>query len=175
MLVTLTPRQMRMGCNHAIERKLESLYGKFANHDFKPKDFAWRDEIEGTLAEIAVAEALNLPWTGAKTWDAPADVGENIQVRWAADATRRLIIRPCDTDTDIFYLVTGDLGTYEIHGWITGAEGKQRDFMMAPGDRPDAYFVPQWVLHRLDGDTVIPPPALAVPTTMDFLSKFTVT
>ena len=84
MLVTLTPRQMRMGCNHAIERKLESLYGKFANHDFKPKDFAWRDEIEGTLAEIAVAEALNLPWTGAKTWDAPADVGENIQVRKTA-------------------------------------------------------------------------------------------
>jgi len=175
MQVTLTPRQLRMGANHAVERKVESLCGEFRNHDRKTTEFAWRDEIEGTLAEMAVAEALKLPWTGARNWDAPADVGDNIQVRWAADSTRCLIIRPGDSDTDNFFLVTGELGVYQIHGWVSGAEGKNPDFMKAPNGRPPAFFVPQWALHRLAGDASIPPPAQAPAISGANLAKFSVT
>lgn len=79
-----------------------------------------------------------------------ADVAGH-QVRQAAGGRNSsLIVRPHDRDDDIFVLVLGWHRLYELTGWMTGAEAKQRTFLCAPDpSRPKAWMVPNQKLHPI--------------------------
>lgn len=102
--------------------------------------------IEGCCAEMAVAKALNVYWSGKGDFRAP-DVGA-VDVRQTTHEKGRLILHPSDPDDRRFYLVIGKNGEYRVAGWIMGRDGKQQKFWADPvGGRP-AFFVPQDALEN---------------------------
>lgn len=102
----------------------------------------WGFHIESAHAELAVAKALGIYWGfGVNTFHVPDIVDTNIEVRWSA--RNDLKIRP--DDSGIVVSVTGKCPEYEIKGWITATEGKQKQFYHA--FPPPCYFVPHACLH----------------------------
>jgi hypothetical protein len=103
-----------------------------------------QNDIEGAGAEIAVAKSFNVYWHGSvNVFKDYPDVGRNTQVRQTKHKTGRLIITDRDPDDQLFVLVIGEMPTYDIIGFIKGADAKREEFIDAPAGRPPAYFVPQ--------------------------------
>lgn len=112
----------------------------------------WNEHIEGACGELAVAKALGVYWGGhVNNFTGPDLVHPrgNIQVR-TAGAHGHLIVRPGDSATDIWVLVTGKAPNYVIHGWILGADAKKPEYLKDWSGRPPAYFVPPAELASLD-------------------------
>lgn len=146
--VVLTKSEMFMAALTGVQRQIESVAdGRKDKHGYDGQD-GWGIHIEGAMAEIAVAKALNRYWdAGVNTFKA-GDVG-NIQVRHTKLAGGRLIVREGDTSEDVFVLVTGTSPAYSVLGWIRGMDAKKEEYWQAPAGRPGAYFVPQSHLHNL--------------------------
>lgn len=108
----------------------------------------WQKNIEGALGECALAKALNLYWPG-KGGFREHDV-HNMQVRSSERDDARLIIHKEDGDGDLFWLVTGKLGKYKVHGCISGEHAKREEWWSDPsGTGRPAYFVPREALEML--------------------------
>lgn len=102
--------------------------------------------IEGACGELALAKAMNWYWSGTvNTFRTGGDVGE-VQVRTRSSHDYDLIVREADSDTATFVLVTGTMPSYRVHGHVKGAAAKNPDWLAHHGNRPNAYFVPQWRL-----------------------------
>lgn len=111
----------------------------------------WGLHIEGAAGEMAAAKALNIYWAGTiNTFKKGGDLGARIQIRTRSRRDYELLVRPADRDEDIFVLVTGKSPHFEVHGWITGRDAKQADYLKTHGGRDPAYFVPHRALGRLD-------------------------
>lgn len=103
----------------------------------------WGIHIEGACGEAAFAKGLNLYWSGSvNTFKQGGDVG-SLQVRTRSREDYDLIVRSKDRDDDIFVLVTGQVPTYTIRGWIRGIDAKQSKYLKGHGGRTPAYFVLQ--------------------------------
>lgn len=115
--------------------------------------WSWHSHIEGALAELAVAKALNIYWAGGVNTFGAADVGADIQVRLRKPKTPEelpaLIVRPNDKPTDIYILVTGESPQFTVVGWISGLQAQNPEFLADYGGRGAAYFVPQHYLRSL--------------------------
>lgn len=108
----------------------------------------WAEHIEGACGELAVAKALGRYWDGSvNTFEQPDLPG--LQVRTRSQTYYDLIVRPADSDDDLFVLVTGRCPRYVVRGWIKGADAKQEQWLQTHGNRPGAYFVPQSALHEM--------------------------
>jgi len=105
----------------------------------------WQSDIEGALAELAFAKAMN--FYGGLTINnyKGADVGE-YHIRSSQHENGRLIVRPEDDPKCKYVLLTGFEGDYIVRGFIYGHEARQDEFWMAPNNRPGAWFVPQHAL-----------------------------
>jgi len=138
--------------------------------DLVRDDSEERNHIVGALGEHAFAKWLGetppkldalggvcpVCWlyTGTiNTFSRGGDVGR-YQVRTRVAERRPLIVREKDRDDDVFVLVvcrvtTAELSSvvssvsYEIAGWIYGADAKQYRWRRDPGGRGVAYFVPR--------------------------------
>lgn len=102
----------------------------------------WNEHIEGACGELAVAKALNIYWAGGIDTFSKPDIGANLQVRTRSKDNYDLIVRPKDSDEDIFILVTGKCPKYRIRGFVKGADAKQPQWLQDYGGRPPAYFIP---------------------------------
>lgn len=114
---------------------------------------AWAADITGALSEMAVSVGLKLPWNDPiraprqRNADGDRDVGD-FEVRSTTRERGSLILYPKDADDAPFILVTGQLPTFELRGWVYGHEGKQERFWRTDVRSP-AFFVPQSALKPL--------------------------
>jgi len=76
---------------------------------------------------------------------------DRYQVRQdAGGRNSSLIVRANDNDADVFVLVLGWHRLYEIVGWMTAKEAKQKKYLCAPDpSRPSAWMVPNRDLHPI--------------------------
>jgi hypothetical protein len=147
--ITLTFDEMTHAASIGAFRRIKSI----ANHrnpnsnNLKGVEFdRWRADIEGAMAEYAVAKWLNLPWTGSiETGDfKDADAGDNVQVRFTFHAGGGLLLYPKDRDAHLYVLTTGAYGTYQLLGWMQGSAGKVQMYLdHGKAKGLNAYLVPQ--------------------------------
>lgn len=109
----------------------------------------WQTDIEAAAAEIAVASLLDRFPCGLAASHVP-DVSGDLQVRHTEQATGCLIIRPGDDPAHRYVLVRGHYGVYEVVGWQYGHVSRQDRWLRGPGERPDAWFVPEDGLQPME-------------------------
>lgn len=105
--------------------------------------------VLGAKAEMAVAKALGLYWSGGVLGDYTApDVGP-YEVRACEDPQRRLIIHPADAEKKagrpfISVLLDRETGLRaELRGWIYPTDAARPEWWQDPtGQGRHAYFVP---------------------------------
>lgn len=113
-------------------------------------DFDWTNNIEGTMAEMAVAKALGIYFAPKRPQHQDPDLGTDIQVRWTPKPDNSLIVRQSDPKSHRFILVTGKAPSFTLHSWLLGAEAMQSSYWFAPNNgRPPAWFVPQSALRPM--------------------------
>lgn len=131
-------------CANALEK------GRVGAHGFDRDNERWQIDVEGVLAEAAAAKALGRvyePVVGELDTQL-GDIGPGLQVRSTRYPTGNLLIHKSDKDTDIFILVTGKYGIYDVRGWIYASEGKLDELWKVHGKR-GAFWVPQSRLNPL--------------------------
>ncbi len=147
MNIELTPVEMRMWAYQGVDRRISAVVkGRKGAHGFNRDDF-WQLDIEGLLAEAAVAKALGVyfaPITGALDTTL-GDVLPGVQVRSTKYKDGSLLLHATDSDDDRFILVTGAQGKYSLAGWCFGAHGKKQEYNRQYKGRW-AYWVDQSVL-----------------------------
>jgi hypothetical protein len=114
----------------------------------------WGGTIESTCAELAVAIALELDWTGREVWERPPvesvpDVGGSIEVRWSErgqfltfDATR-------DKESRLYVLVSGYAPRFKLLGYMAGDRCRRPEWHHSYPER-DVYRVPVEALNPID-------------------------
>jgi hypothetical protein len=153
--VTLTPHEMALAAQAGARREIQAAMR--ARKEAHGHDAArpWIDHIEGACAELAVAKVSDHYWRPVV--DEPLhtlqqDVGQSgrVQVRSTPRANGALILHLNDDPEARFLLVVGARGTYQIVGWIRGADGMANTFWRDPGTGRPAFFIPQPVLLPLN-------------------------
>jgi len=151
--VQLTKSEMYFAALVGVRRNIASFQVQSTNK-VKNKDFGWHIDIEAACAEMAVAKHFNLYWDGSVNTFKLPDVG-GFQVRHTQKLDGCLIVRPSDSDREMYLLIVGSSPVYFIVGWCYGHEAKQEQYVVGYNDMPPAWFVPQEYLHdihRADND-----------------------
>lgn len=134
-----------MGATVGVTRRIASLRRGETNK-VNNLDFGWHSDIEGALAELALAKYLNVFWDGSVNTFKKPDAG-GFQVRHTQYANGCLIVRAGDDPKQRYCLVTGTHPDYTICGWVQGEEAREDAFLRNPGESYQAWFVPQERLH----------------------------
>ena len=113
--VTLNKEELRLGALLGTDRMLEVL---------KPKHIAlWGRNINGCLAEIAVAKALDVQFIPTiNTFHEVSDLPGGIEVRWTKHRNGSLLVRTNDVLDRRYVLVLGQAPTFIVAGWAWGHE-----------------------------------------------------
>lgn len=110
-------------------------------------------EITGACGEMAVCKALGKFWTpSVNTFHTVADITPEIEVRATRHMNGCLIVRDNDPSDRYYFLVVGEPPTVEVVGYMLGEKAKHPTFMRDPHNQRPAYFVPQKMLTRIQGD-----------------------
>ena len=155
-MVQLTEEQRRRGetCGrrrYTVNRQRNITNRLVANMDVEEKI---QNDMYGALAEVFVAELLNVPWSGeVDSPDNIADAGEDIEVKSSRYRTAHLIVRPRShranpteyIKSHRYVLVTYDTNSldFTFAGWITGEEVMQDKFW-----KKDSWWIPQSELNK---------------------------
>ena len=148
--VVLSPSEIETGAIEGVRRCIQGIAKNRKPAYGAGRDKDWQLNIEGRLGEIAVAKFIGVYSCGTGKFRG-ADVGKNIEVRTRSSHTygvvpADLILHPDDPGDRPFYLVTGRNGSYRIHGWIRGRDGKLPGYWKDPAGGRAAFFVPPDVL-----------------------------
>ena len=109
-------------------------------------------QTEAFGAEIAVALYLNQPipeWHN-RNYKIKADVGSNIEVKWASKEVSPLYIQSWDRDDDVAVLVVGSAPTYYIVGWMPIAVAKQAKYKNSQNVEQNNFIVTQINLQDME-------------------------
>ena len=155
MLIELKGYEMMQGALCGIMRQLTNLKKGHKNAHGLGNGKDWQVNVEGALAEMALAKFLDVYWTNGE-FRAP-DVGV-VDVRSTHHMNGCLIVHDEDDSGRVFWLLTGENGKYTIRGWMYGyeAQNKEKYWKDPVGGRP-AYFVPQSDLHKADDRPMVKP------------------
>lgn len=140
--------EVLMGATTGMHRRIQSM----KLHPRSERDYTndrWGRDIESALAEVAVGKSLKMYWPGSIDVGSDPDVGK-LQVRHTELSNGHLIVRPRDSDLHTFVLVTGRMGIYQVHGWITGEEAKRIGDVRDPAGREPAHWINSGQLHPLN-------------------------
>jgi hypothetical protein len=141
--VSLSWAEMLLGCFAGCMRQVQNMKDARHNAYGMPDKLSWGENIEGVLAEMALAKALNKYWCGKGEFG-DVDIRPDIECRSTSGHDNRLILHKSDKDERKYYLITGQRGNYEVKGWCYGHDGKKTNFYDDPtGKNRPAYFVPQ--------------------------------
>jgi hypothetical protein len=150
--VDMVPRYVDVACKRTLRGLTKNRTHRAGYvHD-------WTNEINGTAAEPVVAMLLGRPWGDDPNLDYGGDVGPGVQVRWTRWKNGCLPLHAGpphdrwgreDFDDHVFFLVTGNLTRFRVHGWIEGVEGKQSEFWASEQTNP-CFMVPQDRLYGHD-------------------------
>lgn len=118
-----------VGCERFIDGILK---GRAPGHgsreaENRERGEGWFWDINGACGEKCVAKWLGVPWDGSFGKLRANDVGL-LEVRTAPQHNHHLILHDTDRDECLFIFVTGVGPVWRIHGFITGAKGKQRQW-----------------------------------------------
>ena len=148
MNVILSPHELYLAASIDMMRQVQNVRQKRSHRHGADPTQAWSMHIEGACGEAAAAKALGIYWSGAIGDHKAKDVGAH-QVRTTHRADGSLLLHKDDPDADLFVLVTGFAGDYQIRGWIQGFEGKKEEYWQTFSGRP-CFFVPQEALKPMD-------------------------
>lgn len=154
--ITLTWQEAAMASEVGRLRQLASIKaGRQDRHGFAGD--GWDVHIEGACGELAVAKRLGVYWDGSIDNFGGPDIPGGLQVRTRSQHGYELLIRPGDSDTAVWVLVTGRCPNYRVRGWLRGSEARQPRWLKSHGNRPAAYFVPTSALHPIEALTAAQP------------------
>ena len=147
--VNLTLAEMSIAAQVGVRRNLEAINKNLrGKHGFDGS--AWTVHIEGAAGEMAVAKTFGIYWDGSvNTFKNGGDV-QSYQVRTRSNIKWDLIVRDDDRDDDTFILVVGQAPRFFIVGSIVGRDAKKNEFLQSYGNRPEAWFVPQSSLRKIE-------------------------
>lgn len=151
--VTLTHPEIYLASQIGVMRNVASHQRKLPRGNRGAEannDHQWETDINGALAEMAVAKAYGVFWNPTVNVGKTADVGI-IQVRSNTRLNGHLIIRASDKDTEPFMLVICQNPVFHVVGWMMASEAKSPKFY-----RPEnKYGVEAW---WVDQDSLIRDP-----------------
>ena len=149
MRVELSWEEVLVGVVAGGYRRIKRLAGGRKDGYGHSGSDPWTMDIEGALAEIAVAKHLGLYWSGQGGRNAQDVLG--YEVRQTRHTAGHLTVHEHDDDDARYVLVTGQTGKYDIRGWMLGKEAKDPKWEkeLQPG-RP-CFAVPQDQLHKMEG------------------------
>ena len=151
MKVELTYSEIILGAMAGVHRRVEYLKSGLSNRYQPSMEQIWGAQIEGALAEQALAKGLNKYFSGKGEFG-QSDLDENIECRATSWPDGRLILHDADKDEARYYLLVGEVGHYRIIGSIYGWEGKKKEYLDDPNQTgKSAYYVPQSELEPYEG------------------------
>lgn len=145
--IKLTPAEIMQGAIAGVMRQTQNISRDRTPRYGATKENDWQLHVEGCLGEMAVAKEYNLFWNANLGVIAPGDIGRKVEVRTRSRHHYDLILHPSDPDGSVFVLLTGTNGSYTLHGWLLGIEGKQQRYWADPAKGRPAFFVPQSALR----------------------------
>ncbi len=141
--IDLTLNEIQMAADVGIRRRLASIGRRLKDaHGYNPKT-PWEDDIQSAAAELAFAKITQSYWPAHINNFKGPDVGEHIQVRFTKLPDGCLIVRDNDTTEDYYVLMTGQIPTFHLAGYLPGHLAKAKRYLRRPNKRPAAYFIPQ--------------------------------
>lgn len=147
-MITLTWPELVLAANAGVMRRISAVKaGRFARYGATDAG-AWDHDVNGALAEMAVAKWAGVFWSGTVGQVDAADVGR-LQVRSKVDPGHRLVIRPTDIDDEVFISVLVSIPQCKLCGWLTAREAK-RDEWLVSVNRPPMYFVTDQFLRPME-------------------------
>ena len=151
MRVQLTYSEIILGAMAGVHRRVEYLKSGLSNRYQPSMEQIWGAQIEGALAEQALAKGLNKYFSGKGEFG-QSDLDEDIECRATSWPDGRLILLDADKDEARYYLLVGEVGHYRIIGSIYGWEGKKKEYLDDPNQTgKSAYYVPQSELEPYEG------------------------
>lgn len=151
MRVQLTYSEIILGAMAGVHRRVEYLKSGLSNRYQPSMEQIWGAQIEGALAEQALAKGLNKYFSGKGEFG-QSDLDEDIECRATSWPDGRLILHDADKDEARYYLLVGEVGHYRIIGSIYGWEGKKKEYLDDPNQTgKSAYYVPQSKLEPYEG------------------------
>ena len=145
-IVKLTKFEAQTAAFVGVERRLTNRYKEVGAKDYvKEVQFdlgGFERDIQAAAAEQAFAKARNKYWDYSVNTFKKPDVGD-VQIRHTTRNSGKLIVRPDDSDEEIFVLVTGEIPEFTIRGYMRGCEAKQDQFIDNPGGGKPCWMVPQ--------------------------------
>ncbi len=138
LLPALTANEIHLAASHALLRRYEALRGRRGDRaQLEPSD--WNNEIEGACCELAVANWLKLPWSGARKFQAD-DVGE-FEIKWTRHNNKGGLIVQAYMPDDVKYLLfDGKAPQYRFVGWAYGSDAKKDTYWVS---NPGYYLLPR--------------------------------
>lgn len=143
----LTPAEVYLAGQAGFARTLRARIDGRSLEDGR-RDFGFERDVQGAIAEYAVAKFLNVCWTPAiGDLDLHGDLPGVCQVKSSTHPRPSLIVRKHDIDTLPYVLVRLDsIVDVELVGWIEGADAKDplfwREVDPSRGIHQAAFFVP---------------------------------
>ena len=144
IIVALSWPEVLLAANAGIMRRVSALRRGRADLYPDASRPMWDRDINGALAEVAVAKWMGVFWSGTVGRVDLPDVG-NLQVRSKTQDGDRLVVRPDDDDADIFVSVLVQPPQYRLCGWLYGREAKREEWVVSHG----CYFVRDEFLHPM--------------------------
>lgn len=151
--VTLSEQDQMTCAMLGAGRRVRAIRKQRSHPDGAPDDRdtyqKWGQEIEGVAAEMAVAKHCGVFYSpGLDTDHYTGDVN-GWEVRHTILPHGGLLIKPSESESTTFVLVTGEIPTLTIVGWCTGADGRSPEHWNEKLPRP-CYLVQQKYLKPID-------------------------
>ena len=150
--VRLSTWRLLTGAIVGVERCCQALMEEREPQHGADPESLWQLHVEGALGESAYFQfrgASKLPTVGV--YKGEHDAGK-AEVRTRSRHDWELIVRQRDPIDAFYVLVTGSYGDYLIHGYISGEEARQDQWVKTHGGRSPAWFVPQSALTPFPED-----------------------
>jgi hypothetical protein len=125
LIIKLSDEEVMMAAHVGLARRLDSIHKSLNRYKHAYKS-EWSYDIDGACAELAVAKAMGVYWSGHVGSFKDPDVA-NIHVRSTTRKDGHLIIRDNDPENFVYVLVITECPNYTIVGGISGRKAKNKD------------------------------------------------
>jgi hypothetical protein len=139
--VELTWSELWLAINAGVLRRLNGVRNRREEPYGARPTAAWNDDINGCIAELALAKYLGVFWSGTVGRIDLPDVGI-LQVRSKTETGHRLVVLRSDEDTKPFVSVLVGLPICHLCGWMFARDAKREEWLLADPKKPDRFFVP---------------------------------
>jgi len=146
-MIELTPTEVALAAQIGSRRFIESTFS--GRKQYVGDSDGWNNNIEGCLAEVALAKHLN-------AWFDPnlMKFGEADVLDWHVRSTHyengHLYIAQHEMEGK-YILMIGKFNKWRVAGWIDATDARQPEYLRTMRDdrKVECYWIPQNKLHEL--------------------------